>query len=89
MKTRIITFAALILFTTAVASAENYRTFSMPDLLGKTIQVFIKVEMDQNDFEFDSKQIFKEIQREGQSKMIDVRPFIKPEKEVDEEIPGI
>lgn len=87
MKNRILTFAAITLMSINLASADNYRTLRVSDLLGRTMEIFVKVENVQESFEFDTREVFNEVKRNGETQMIDITPFIKPEKEVEENLP--
>lgn len=87
MKNRILTFAAITLMSINLASADNYRTLRISDLLGRTMEIFVKVENVQETFEFDTREVFNEVKRNGETQMIDITPFIKPEKEVEENLP--
>ncbi|MFW6290275.1 MAG: hypothetical protein ACOC0R_04840 [Mariniphaga sp.] len=89
MKTRILTLAALFLMTANIVSADNFRTFKMSDRMGRTFEVFTKIESNiQETFEFDTREVFEEVKQEN-NQMIDITPFIKPEREVKETHPVI
>ncbi len=90
MKTRILTLAALFLMTANIVSADNFRTFKMSDRMGRTFEVFTKIESNiQETFEFDTREIFEEVKKQENNQMIDITPFIKPEREVKETHPAI
>ncbi|TVQ16470.1 MAG: hypothetical protein EA361_04120 [Bacteroidetes bacterium] len=88
MKTRILTFAALFLMTASIATADNFRSFKMSDRLGRTIEVLTKVENNiQETFEFNTREVFDEVKKSNNNQMIDITPFVKPEREVKESHP--
>jgi hypothetical protein len=84
MKTLI--FIALILTATA-ASADNYRKIKIADNLGRSLEILIKIETITETFHFNTVEIFAEIKKEKTQQMIDITPFIIPEKEVEEILP--
>jgi hypothetical protein len=79
-------FIALIL-TASVASADNYRKIKIADHLGRSLEIVVKNENIQETFHFNTLEIFREIKKEKTKEMIDITPFIKPEKEVEENLP--
>ena len=87
MKNKVLTFAAITLMSITLASANNYRTLKISDRLGRTMEIFVKVENVQETFEFDTREVFNQVKRNGEKQMIDIKPFIKPEKEVEENLP--
>lgn len=89
MKTKLFTFVALFFVSLGVASADNFRTFQMSDKFGKTMSIFIKIEKVQDAFDFDTRDIFNEINGQSTNDLIDISNLIKAEKEVQEDIPGL
>lgn len=87
MKTTFITFATLIILSISAASAENYTTLQISDHLGRTMEVFVKIENIQESFDFNTREIFNEVNSTCQKDVIDINPFVKPEMEVIEEHP--
>jgi len=87
MKTRIITFAASLLISVSTVNAENFKTFKIYNRLGCALEVIMKVENIQEEYDFDTKEIFEEVKNENTFVLTDITPFIKPEKEVSEELP--
>lgn len=86
MKNRILTFAAITLMSISLASADNHRTLKISDMLGRTMEIFVKAETIQETFEFDTREVFNQVKRNGQTQMIDITPLIKPEKEIEEDL---
>lgn len=89
MKAKILTLAAILMISANFANASKAaKSFKMVDIKGKIYEIQVKVENLNETFEFDTRVIFKEVtQKEnGQQEMLDIRPFIKPEKEVEEEL---
>jgi hypothetical protein len=90
MKTKIITIAAVILMSTGIAqSANNFRMFKIHDALGNTFCITMKEDKVNETLEFDTKAVFNNLKKENTVQMIDIRPFVKQEKEVEEYVPGI
>jgi hypothetical protein len=87
MKTRIITLAASLLFSLTAVKAENFKTFRIYDRLGSAMEVIMKVENIQEEFDFDTKEVFEEVKNENSYVLQDITPFIKPEQEIAEELP--
>jgi hypothetical protein len=87
MKTKILTFAALFLMTFSIASADNFRSFKMSDRFGRTMEVLVKVEQIQETFNFNTREVFNEVKKSQNPQLIDIAPFVKPEKEVCENHP--
>jgi hypothetical protein len=89
MKAKILTLAAILMISANFANASNaVRSFKTIDIKGKIYEIQVKVENLNETFEFDTKVIFREVKQKenGQQEMLDIRPFIKPEKEVEEEL---
>ncbi len=89
MKAKILTLAAILMISANFANASNVvRSFRTIDIKGNTFEIQVKVENLKETFEFDTKVIFREVKqkRNGQQEMLDIRPFIKPEKELEEEL---
>ena len=89
MKAKILTLAAILMISANFANASNaVKSFRTIDIKGKTFEIQVKVENLKETFEFDTKVIFREVKqkRNGQQEMLDIRPFIKPEKELEEEL---
>lgn len=87
MKTKLFTLAILFLLTLNFVSAENYRVLKISDNLGHTMNILSKVETIQDNFDFDTRVIFKEIKGQCNQQILDITPFIKPEAEVVEDLP--
>ncbi len=87
MKTRMITFASLLILSVTVATAANFKTLKMSDHLGRSMDILIKVENIKESFDFDTRKIFKEETCKNSIETLDIRPFIKPEMEVEENLP--
>ena len=89
MKAKILTLAAILMISANFANASNeVRSFSIKDIKGKVIEIQVIVENFVENFDFDTKVIFREVKQKenGQQDMLDIRPFIKPEKEIEEEL---
>ena len=89
MKAKILTLAAILMISANFANASNaVRSFRTIDIKGKIYEIQVKIENLNETFEFDTKVIFREVKqkRNGQQEMLDIRPFIKPEKELEEEL---
>ena len=85
MKNTILTLAS-ILFINLNIMASEIRTMKIVDNLGRHFNIEIKIELIENEkFEFDTKEVFNDIKKENG--LIDIRPFIKPEKEIEEDLP--
>jgi hypothetical protein len=90
MKTKIIAIAAVILMSTGIAqSANNSRMLKIYDALGNTFCITMKEDKINETLEFDTKAVFDKLKKENAVQMIDIRPFVKQEKEVVEYVPGI
>lgn len=90
MKTRILTFAALFLMTVNFVSADNFKSFKITDRLGRTFEVLTKMESNiQESFEFSTREVFEEVKKQESNQIIDITPFIKPEREVKETHPAV
>jgi hypothetical protein len=87
MKTTFITLATLFILSLSTATAENYTTFKISDHLGRTMEVFVKTEKIEENFAFNTREIFIELKSNCKTEMIDLTPFIKPETEVIEDHP--
>lgn len=88
MKTNIFILAALFLTTISNTNADNYRSFKLINFAGKTMEVMVKTEeVIQENFEFDTSEVFQSITEEKNPEHIDITPFIKPEQEVKENHP--
>ncbi len=87
MKTKLITLATLFILTLSSASAEKLSILKISDQMGRTISICIKNEQISETFEFDTKVVFNQIKRNHQTETLDITPFIKPEKEVEEDLP--
>ncbi len=88
MKTRILTFAALFLMTASIVTADNFRSFKISDRMGRTFEVLTKVESNiQETFEFNTRDVFEEVKKNDSSQMIDIKPFVKQEREIKENHP--
>jgi hypothetical protein len=87
MKTITLILAALILGSFS-ASADNFRKLKFTNSLGRTIEFFVKneVEVEVETYEINTAEIFREI-KFSRKEMIDITPFIIPEKEVEENLP--
>jgi hypothetical protein len=81
-------FIALIL-TASVASADNYRKIKIADQLGRSIEILVKWENINETFHFSTLEVFNEIKSETKREMIDIKPFIIPEAEVEEDLPFV
>jgi hypothetical protein len=89
MKAKILTLAAILMISVNFANASNeVRSFKIKDIKGKVLEIQVIVENFAENFDFDTKVIFRQVkQKENcQQEMLDIRPFIKPEKEVEEEL---
>ncbi len=89
MKTRIITFATLIiLFVSTLSAAGNYRSIKIFNQYGCcSINILSKVEEIEETFDFSTEQVFHEVIAERNKFELDIVPFIKPEAEVEETLP--
>jgi len=87
MKTRIITFASFLILSVTVATAANFKTLRISDHLGRSMDVLIKTETVTESFDFDTRKIFEQATRKNQMETLDITPFIKPELEVEENLP--
>ena len=89
MKAKILTLAAILMISANFANASNaVRSFRTIDIKGKIYEIQVKIENLNETFEFDTKVIFREVKQKenGQQEMLDIKPFIKPEREVEEEL---
>lgn len=87
MKTRILTIAAIFAMSIGTLAADNYRSFKMADRLGRTMEIFVKVENIQETFGFDTREVFCQIRSNENRQLIDITPFVKQEREVEEDLP--
>lgn len=75
-----------ILFINLNIMASESKTIRIIDNLGRYFNIEVKTEKDVVEkFEFNTKEIFNDIKKEND--LIDIRPFVKPEKEIEEELP--
>ena len=89
MKAKILTLAAILMISVNFANASNeVRSFNIKDIKGKVLEIQVIVENFMETFDFDTKVIFREVKQKenGRQEMLDIRPFIKPEREVEEEL---
>jgi hypothetical protein len=87
MKTTFITLASIFILSASVFSAENYTTLQISDHMGRTMEVFVKIEQIQDNYDFDTRAIFKKSKTVCSGELIDITPFVKPELEVKEDLP--
>ena len=87
MKTKILTIAAIFAMSIGTLAADNYRSFKMADRLGRTMEIFVKIENIQETFGFDTREVFNEIKNSEKQQMIDITPFVKQEREAEENLP--
>lgn len=85
MKTIILTLATILFINLNTIASGNYKSIRMIDNLGRQFNIEIKIEYIEEVFNFDTKKVFEENKKTYE--LIDIRPFIKPEKEIDEELP--
>jgi hypothetical protein len=80
-------FRNLVHCIAILCHSRNYTTFKISDHLGRTMEVFVKTENIEENFEFNTREIFNELKSNCKADMIDLTPFIKPEMEVIEDHP--
>ncbi len=89
MKAKILTLAAILMISVNFANASTeVKSYTIKDIKGKVLEIQVIVENFMETFDFDTKVIFREVKQKenGQQEMLDIRPFIKPEREVEEEL---
>ena len=89
MKAKILTLAAILMISVNFANASTeVKSYTIKDIKGKVLEIQVIVENFVENFDFDTKVIFREVKQKenGQQDMLDIRPFIKPEKEIEEEL---
>ncbi len=89
MKAKILTLAAILMISANFANASTeVKSLRIKDVKGKVLEIQVIVENFVENFDFDTKVIFREVKQKenGQQDMLDIRPFIKPEKEIEEEL---
>ena len=86
MKNTILTLASILFINLNIMASET-KTIRIVDHLGKIFNIEIKVELVESEtFQFDTKEVFNNNNVKNDD-LIDIRPFIKPEKEVEEDLP--
>ena len=89
MKAKILTLAAILMISVNFANASTeVKSYTIKDIKGKVLEIQVIVENFMETFDFDTKVIFREVKQKenGQQEMLDIKPFIKPEREVEEEL---
>lgn len=81
MKTKILLIAFLMTTLSISAMAEKTETFNIIDEAGRIFKIEIKIEMPNSE---DDIQIISENKGEEKADLLDIRPFIKKEKEVED-----
>ena len=86
MKNTILTLASILFINLNIMASET-KTIRIVDHLGKIFNIEIKVELVESEtFQFNTKEVFNNntVKNDG---LIDIKPFIKLEKEVEEDLP--
>lgn len=88
MKAKIFTLGIILALSFNIASASNnFRILKLTKACGQVMDITIKIETLQEELDINTFEIFQRSKQEQkQSNLIDIKPFIKPEKELEEEL---
>lgn len=88
MKNIFLTLTIAFSLSTLASNAGNHSNMlKIYDISGKTFCITMKADTANDSFEFDTKVVFHHLKSATPNERVDIRPFVKPEKEVDESHP--